>query len=191
MLTLERAGYTLRSLDSRWKIAVPRLGPAIIATRHTPEPSAVASHPRLYPLPYSPPPLGDPQSAVHDLVIHPRYHPLTLPVSDDPLRSSSSSSSSTATSFSSSSPERNPVDFTFVPRARFGQRDKSSGGGSRRFSRVAPGSDEQCGVEESRVELNCCVIPEVVGEIFRRNFCHRDRSLVGSSRFFRRTSFAS
>lgn len=154
LLTLECAGYMLRSLDSRWKIAVPRLGPAIIATRHTPEPSAAASHPRLYPLPYSPPPLGDPQSAVHDLVIHPRYHPppLTLPVSGDPLRSPSSSSSSTTAS-SSSSPERNPVDFTFVPRARFGQRDKSSGGGSRRFSRVAPGSDEQSRTEQSRAEL--------------------------------------
>lgn len=89
-----RACYTLQSLDSRWKIAVPRLGPAIIATRrHTPGPSAAdvdvafttPSSPRpARRVPSSPTsclfapgsPLGDPQSTVHDLVIHP--HPPSL-----------------------------------------------------------------------------------------------------------------
>lgn len=86
-----RAGYILLNSDSRWKIAVPRLGPAIIATRrpHLPGVTAAAAFttpalflilPVVFPLPRpSPrPPLGDPQSAVHDLVSHPR--PLSLSI---------------------------------------------------------------------------------------------------------------
>jgi len=45
LLTFQRVGYILLSLDSRWKIAVPRLGPAIIATRcpHLPGVAAAAA----------------------------------------------------------------------------------------------------------------------------------------------------
>lgn len=177
-----RACYTLQSLDSRWKIAVPRLGPAIIATRrHTPGPSAAdvdvafttPSTPRpARRVPSSPTsclfapgsPLGDPQSTVHDLVIHP-HPPSSLPSLVHPATGDPSSSLLL-------SPETDPADFTFVLCAQFGERDKSSG----RIATFFPA------FESSRAEPRR---KSPVKNFPTRNFCYP----VESPQFFRRTSF--
>lgn len=147
LLTFQRASYILPSLDSRWKIAVPRLGPAIIATRRPHLPgvaaaatAAAASHnpgfsssscpscSRSPVLPRSRPPLGDPQSAVHDLVSHPRPQPLFLsilhaviprPPPPSPRREI---------------PRILPLSFALDSANGI----NPPGGGSRRFSRVEP-----------------------------------------------------
>jgi hypothetical protein len=139
----ERAGYTLRSLGSRWKITVPRLEPAIIATR----PDSPLSNP---PLPAQPParllvprrvssaspsgrPPGNPQSAVHGSRHPSPAHPppplsprrAPPPPAGDPVRSTS--------------PEGNPADFTFVPRALdSGAAGINPPGGSRPFPSPPP-----------------------------------------------------
>lgn len=143
LLTLEHTGYTLWSLETRWKIAVPRLEPAIIATRPaTPLglPTVVASatpgslpRSRLrVPSSSSSAPAIPRESAirrVHDLVIRSRpsrrHSPIRPAPPGDPVRSSS--------------PGGRSRGFYLCPwRSRFGAPGINPPAGSRRFIPAPP-----------------------------------------------------
>lgn len=175
-----RACYTLQSLDSRWKIAVPRLGPAIIATRrHTPGPSAAdvdvafTTPSSLRPARRVPPP---PVSSLPDRLLGIRNPPSTIssstPIPHPPLPSLVHPATGDPSSSLLLSPETDPADFTFVLCAQFGERDKSSG----RIATFFPA------FESSRAEPRR---KSPVKNFPTRNFCYP----VESPQFFRRTSF--